>query len=196
VQKNPVNGGPAAGRSENGRISTRVIRPCFLIIDKQYPGSISTRKLVIETAMLNVLTAYSAQEAVETLYRYPGVDGVVQRADRAAARDSQRAAGDYGVAQRARSVRSRGSSRVFLRSAGSAGSAAGAVPERNAKKGAGSGLFARVKRAARQNLNISNRAARSVGRLALMGVQARACAERFSLQTATAGRRLPAPPAN
>ncbi|HEY6445609.1 MAG TPA: response regulator [Acidobacteriaceae bacterium] len=52
-------------------------RPCFLVVDKQYPGSISTRKLVIETAMLNVLTAYSGQEAVEMLTRFPGVDGVV-----------------------------------------------------------------------------------------------------------------------
>lgn len=46
-------------------------------MDKQYPGSISTRKLVIETTMLNVLTAYSAQEAIEILSRFPGVDGVV-----------------------------------------------------------------------------------------------------------------------
>lgn len=54
-----------------------MIRPCFLVIDKQYPGSISARKLVIETAMLNVVTAYSAQEAVETLARFPLVDGIV-----------------------------------------------------------------------------------------------------------------------
>ncbi|MGB9145036.1 MAG: response regulator [Acidobacteriaceae bacterium] len=54
-----------------------MIRPCFLVVDKQFPGSISTRKLVIETAMLNVLTAYSADEAVETLRRFPSADGVV-----------------------------------------------------------------------------------------------------------------------
>ena len=36
-----------------------MIRPCFLIVDQEYAGSISTRKLVIETAKLNVLTAYS-----------------------------------------------------------------------------------------------------------------------------------------
>ena len=58
-------------------ILKRVIRPCFLVVDKQYPGSISTRKLVIETAMLNVLTAYSAEEAVATLERFPNVNGVV-----------------------------------------------------------------------------------------------------------------------
>ncbi|HVT99849.1 MAG TPA: hypothetical protein VHE33_20285 [Acidobacteriaceae bacterium] len=47
------------------------------MIDKQYPGSISARKLVIETALLNVITAYSAEEAIETLIRFPGVDGIV-----------------------------------------------------------------------------------------------------------------------
>lgn len=54
-----------------------MIRPCFLVVDKQYPGSISARKLVIETAMLNVLTAYSAEEAVQMLNRFPKVDGAV-----------------------------------------------------------------------------------------------------------------------
>ena len=54
-----------------------MIRPCFLVIDREYAGSISTRKLVIETAKFNVLTAYSGQEAIETLTRFPGVDGVV-----------------------------------------------------------------------------------------------------------------------
>lgn len=47
------------------------------MIDKQFPGTISTRKLVIETAMLNVITAYSAEEALETLVRFPNVDGIV-----------------------------------------------------------------------------------------------------------------------
>ena len=59
------------------RISMRMVRPCFLVIDKQYPGSISARKLVIETAMLNVLTAYGAEEAIQTLTRFPNVDGIV-----------------------------------------------------------------------------------------------------------------------
>ncbi len=54
-----------------------MIRPCFLVIDREFPGSISTRKLVIETAKLNVLTAYSGQEALETFARYPALNGVV-----------------------------------------------------------------------------------------------------------------------
>ena len=54
-----------------------MIRPCFLVIDKEYPGSISTRKLVIETALLNLITAYSVEEAIGMLARFPAVDGIV-----------------------------------------------------------------------------------------------------------------------
>jgi CheY-like chemotaxis protein len=54
-----------------------MIRPCFLVIDREFPGSISTRKLVIETAKFNVLTAYSGQEALETFVRFPAVSGIV-----------------------------------------------------------------------------------------------------------------------
>lgn len=49
-------------------------------MDTDFPGSISTRKLVIETAKFNVITAYSAVEAVETLERFPNVDAVVLNA--------------------------------------------------------------------------------------------------------------------
>jgi DNA-binding NtrC family response regulator len=54
-----------------------MVRPCFLVIDREFPGSISTRKLVIETAKFNVITAYSAEEAVETLREFPAIRGVV-----------------------------------------------------------------------------------------------------------------------
>jgi CheY-like chemotaxis protein len=54
-----------------------MVRPCFLVIDREFPGSISTRKLVIETAKFNVLTAYSAQEAIETLRMFPAIHGIV-----------------------------------------------------------------------------------------------------------------------
>jgi CheY-like chemotaxis protein len=54
-----------------------MIRPCFLVIDREFPGSISTRKLVIETAKFNVLTAYSGKEALALFKRFPAVDGVV-----------------------------------------------------------------------------------------------------------------------
>lgn len=54
-----------------------MIRPCFLVIDREHSGSISTRKLVIESAKFNVITAYSASEGVETLRKFPAVDGIV-----------------------------------------------------------------------------------------------------------------------
>jgi len=54
-----------------------MIRPCFLVVDREYSGSISTRKLVIETAKFNVLTAYSGLEAIETLTRFPAISGIV-----------------------------------------------------------------------------------------------------------------------
>jgi DNA-binding NtrC family response regulator len=58
-----------------------MIRPCFLVIDREFPGSISTRKLVIETAKFNVLTAYSATEALDTLRHFPNIHGIVLDAD-------------------------------------------------------------------------------------------------------------------
>jgi CheY-like chemotaxis protein len=54
-----------------------MIRPCFLVIDHEFPDSISTRKLVLETAKYNVITAYSANEAVETFRLYPKLNGIV-----------------------------------------------------------------------------------------------------------------------
>jgi CheY-like chemotaxis protein len=54
-----------------------MIRPCFLVIDREFAGSISTRKLVIETAKFNVLTAYSGKEALEIFQRFPAVNGVI-----------------------------------------------------------------------------------------------------------------------
>ncbi len=54
-----------------------MVRPCFLILDPEYGTSISTRKLVIETAKLNVITAYSVEELLETLAAFPAVSGVV-----------------------------------------------------------------------------------------------------------------------
>jgi DNA-binding NtrC family response regulator len=52
-------------------------RPCFLVIDREFPGSVSTRKLVVETAKFNVLTAYSGKEALEILTSFPAVSGIV-----------------------------------------------------------------------------------------------------------------------
>ena len=54
-----------------------MIRPCFLVVDREFAGSISSRKLVIETAKFNVITVYSGAEAIETMKRFPAVHGVV-----------------------------------------------------------------------------------------------------------------------
>ena len=52
-------------------------RPCYLVVDREFSSMISTRKLVIETAKFNVITAYSGEEALETLAIFPAVDGIV-----------------------------------------------------------------------------------------------------------------------
>jgi hypothetical protein len=57
------------------------LRPCFLVVDREFAGSISSRKLVIETAKFNVITAYSFEEAVATLEKFPSIDAVVANAD-------------------------------------------------------------------------------------------------------------------
>jgi response regulator RpfG family c-di-GMP phosphodiesterase len=52
-------------------------RPCFIVIDHEFPDSISTRKLVLETAKYNVITAYSGLEGIETFRLFPNVSGIV-----------------------------------------------------------------------------------------------------------------------
>ena len=52
-------------------------RPCILVVDREFPGAISTRKLLLETARFNVITAYSGAEAIQTLKRFPKVDAIV-----------------------------------------------------------------------------------------------------------------------
>ena len=54
-----------------------MVRPCFVVLDQEFPGNISTRKLVVETAKLNVITAYSGAETIATLKLFPAVTGVV-----------------------------------------------------------------------------------------------------------------------
>jgi CheY-like chemotaxis protein len=54
----------------------RYVRPTLLVLDRVLPGSICIRKLVLETAYFNVLTAYSAEEAYSTADRF-NVDGFV-----------------------------------------------------------------------------------------------------------------------
>lgn len=48
-----------------------------LMIEVEQPEGLSARKLVVETAKHNVITAYSAQAGIELLRRFPHVDAVV-----------------------------------------------------------------------------------------------------------------------
>ena len=55
-------------------------RPCFIVLDREHSGTISMRKLVIESDKLNVITTYSGAETLETFERFPAVNGVILNA--------------------------------------------------------------------------------------------------------------------
>lgn len=48
-----------------------------LMMEPEQPDSISARKLVVETAKHNVLTAYSREDGLDLLRRFPNVDVVL-----------------------------------------------------------------------------------------------------------------------
>ncbi len=52
-------------------------RPTFILAEPEPQEALSTRKLVLETAKFNVITAYSAKEAIELLEIYPNADAVI-----------------------------------------------------------------------------------------------------------------------
>jgi hypothetical protein len=52
-------------------------RPTFLVAEPQPTEGISARKLVLEAARYNVITAYKAPEAFEMLDLFPAVNGVI-----------------------------------------------------------------------------------------------------------------------
>jgi len=54
-----------------------ITRPTIIIAEPEPREALSVRKLVIETAKFNVITAYSADEATELLRVFPKVDGAV-----------------------------------------------------------------------------------------------------------------------
>ena len=51
-----------------------------LMIEQEQPEGLSARKLVIETARHNVLTAYTAETGLDLLRRFPKVDAVMVHA--------------------------------------------------------------------------------------------------------------------
>ncbi|HWG49052.1 MAG TPA: hypothetical protein VN669_05120 [Candidatus Acidoferrales bacterium] len=54
-----------------------MVRPIFLIAEIEPPEGLSARKLVLETGKFNVITAYSLEEALDTLVVFPKVHGVI-----------------------------------------------------------------------------------------------------------------------
>lgn len=52
-------------------------RPTFLMAEPEPEQAISARKLVLETAKFNVITAHSAREATELCQRFPDIDALI-----------------------------------------------------------------------------------------------------------------------
>ena len=53
------------------------MRLVVLMIEVEQPEGVSARKLVLETARHNVITAYNSASGIELLRRFPNVDVVV-----------------------------------------------------------------------------------------------------------------------
>jgi DNA-binding NtrC family response regulator len=54
-----------------------MVRPIVLMAEVEPPEGLSARKLVLETGKFNVITAYSVEEALDTLDKFPNVHAVV-----------------------------------------------------------------------------------------------------------------------
>jgi hypothetical protein len=52
----------------------KFVRLIILMVEVEQPEGISARKLILETARHNVISAYCEEDAVELLRRFPGVD--------------------------------------------------------------------------------------------------------------------------
>ncbi len=52
----------------------------LLMMEEELPEGLSARKLVVETAKHNVLTAYSAGDGLDLLRRFPAIDAVLLHA--------------------------------------------------------------------------------------------------------------------
>ena len=57
-----------------------MLRTIVLMAEMEPPEGLSARKLVLETGKFNVITAYSVEEALETLVAFPRVHVVVLHA--------------------------------------------------------------------------------------------------------------------
>jgi response regulator RpfG family c-di-GMP phosphodiesterase len=54
-----------------------MVRPTFIIAEPEADQALSARKLVIETAKFNVITAHSPKEFLELTKLFPNVDAVI-----------------------------------------------------------------------------------------------------------------------
>ena len=54
-----------------------MLRPTFLIAEPEPEHALSTRKLVLETAKYNVITAHSSQELREAIEVFPGCNAII-----------------------------------------------------------------------------------------------------------------------
>jgi CheY-like chemotaxis protein len=52
-------------------------RPTILVAEPEPNESLSVRKLILETAKYNVLTAHSTQEALDLVHLFPNIDASV-----------------------------------------------------------------------------------------------------------------------
>jgi DNA-binding response OmpR family regulator len=57
------------------------MRVIVLMIEIEQPEGLSARKLVLETAKHNVITAYNGADGVQLFWRFPDVDAVVVHVD-------------------------------------------------------------------------------------------------------------------
>jgi CheY-like chemotaxis protein len=62
---------------ERSMAAGKAKRLCFLVIEVEPAQNLSTRKLLIETAKHNVITAYSGKEGLQMFDRFPNIDAVV-----------------------------------------------------------------------------------------------------------------------
>jgi CheY-like chemotaxis protein len=53
------------------------MRPALLVAEREPENALTVRKLLLETAKYNVITAHSASEAIETIHTFPAVAAAV-----------------------------------------------------------------------------------------------------------------------
>jgi response regulator RpfG family c-di-GMP phosphodiesterase len=63
-----------------GRVLSQNDSLVILMIEEEQPEGLSARKLVVETAKHNVVTAYNAKDGIDLLRRFPAVDAIMVHA--------------------------------------------------------------------------------------------------------------------